>query len=162
MELKETAGSANNRGGDGDAVKIFRKIFILVFGIALCFVLAACAGSGSGGQQGDDAEQSASNASSNTTNNDSNATNNSTEDLSDNILLARGCGKCHDISPLGIKGNGTGPDLANAASDVKARFGVTLEEFIEAPQGTMHAVWGPNPLTADEKQQIIDIINSYE
>jgi len=163
MGPKGNAGSVKNRGGDGVAINKLRKFFIFALSIALCFAVTACSGNGSNNQLEDDSGQSASNTSSNASNNsDSNTADNPAGDLGENILVTKNCGKCHAISPLGIEGNGTGPDLANAASDVKTRFGISLEEFMEDPQGTMYAYLGSKPLTADEKQQIIETIRSYE
>ncbi|WP_017754178.1 hypothetical protein [Calidifontibacillus oryziterrae] len=79
----------------------------------------------------------------------------------DNILVQKGCIQCHDVSPLGIKGNGTGPDLAIAYDDVKNRFGKSLEEFLAEPEGTMSAVFSQTPLNDDEKQAVLSLIKDY-
>ncbi|WP_458414166.1 hypothetical protein ACNQFZ_04530 [Schinkia sp. CFF1] len=79
----------------------------------------------------------------------------------DNILVQKGCIQCHAVSPLGEKGNGTAPDLAIAYDDVTKRFGKSLEEFLNAPEGTMSAVLGSSPLTDDEKEKVISLIKGY-
>ncbi|MEC1718179.1 hypothetical protein [Schinkia azotoformans] len=79
----------------------------------------------------------------------------------DNILVQKGCIGCHAVSPIGAKGNGTAPDLAIAYDDVKNRFGKSLEEFLEEPEGTMSAVFGTSPLTDEEKEKVISIVKEY-
>lgn len=80
---------------------------------------------------------------------------------SDNIFVQKGCVSCHSISPLDIKGNGTGPDFAIAYDDVQKRFGKPLEQFLEQPEGTMSAILSASPLTAEEKQEVIRLMKEY-
>ncbi|MEC1727469.1 hypothetical protein P9233_23275, partial [Schinkia azotoformans] len=75
--------------------------------------------------------------------------------------VQKGCIACHAVSPIGAKGNGTAPDLAIAYDDVKNRFGKSLEEFLEEPEGTMSAVFGTSPLTDEEKEKVISIVKEY-
>ncbi|HHW37703.1 MAG TPA: hypothetical protein GXX18_10765 [Bacillales bacterium] len=79
----------------------------------------------------------------------------------DNILVQKGCIACHAVSPIGVKGNGTAPDLAIAYDDVKNRFGKSLEEFLAEPEGTMSAVFETSPLTDEEKEKVISIVKEY-
>ena len=59
------------------------------------------------------------------------------------LFLAKGCPQCHSISALGVKSpNDIGPDLTLAYEDVQNRFGMTLEEFLPNPTGTMQMVLG--------------------
>ncbi|MDR2035158.1 MAG: hypothetical protein LBP91_00560 [Coriobacteriales bacterium] len=133
-------------------------LFIVVVILSLGAVgqIAGCAASNST----DDAQantQQAANDNDNNANNDNNATN--SEET--NILVKRNCMKCHDISPLGLKGNGTGPDLAGAYTEVNKRFGLTLEEFMDKPEGTMSVILGNSPLSDTEKQEVIEILKGY-
>jgi hypothetical protein len=79
----------------------------------------------------------------------------------DDIFSQKGCVQCHSISPLNIKGNGTGPDFAIVNDDVQKRFGKTLEEFLDEPEGTMSAIFSASPLSAEEKQEVIRLIQEY-
>lgn len=79
----------------------------------------------------------------------------------DNILVQKGCIACHAVSPIGAKGNGTAPDLAIAYDDVNKRFGKSLEEFLNEPEGTMSAVFGSSPLSDDEKAKVIAVLKEY-
>ena len=59
------------------------------------------------------------------------------------FFVQRGCIACHNISIHDIKGLTTiGPDLSIAVEDVKTRFGRTVEDFLDKPQGTMQMVLG--------------------
>ena len=59
------------------------------------------------------------------------------------FFVKRGCIACHSISIHDIKGLTTiGPDLSIAVEDVKTRFGRTVEDFLDKPQGTMQMVLG--------------------
>ena len=59
------------------------------------------------------------------------------------FFVRRGCIACHSISLHNIKGLTTiGPDLTIAVEDVKTRFGRTVEDFLDKPQGTMQMVLG--------------------
>jgi hypothetical protein len=52
-----------------------------------------------------------------------------------------GCTGCHTVSVYGLgKPGATGPDLALAVEDVPRRFGRSLEDFLQAPIGTMGIV----------------------
>jgi hypothetical protein len=65
-----------------------------------------------------------------------------------------GCTACHSISVYDLKSPANvGPDLSIAVEDVKTRFGVTLEQFLEQPTGTMGIVlMAQIPLTPEQKK----------
>lgn len=73
------------------------------------------------------------------------------------FFVKKTCFICHDVSTLGVESaTKIGPDLANAAADVQARFGRTLDDFLNAPTGTMSVVLSTQiHLTADERAQAI-------
>ena len=78
------------------------------------------------------------------------------------IFLAKGCPQCHSISAFEIKSpTDVGPDLAQAATDVQARFGMKLEEFLEHPTGTMMVVLSSQiHLTEVERDSIVAILKA--
>lgn len=67
------------------------------------------------------------------------------------------CFICHDVSTLGIESaTKIGPDLAKAVTDVPARFGRPLDDFLMNPTGTMSVVLATQiHLTADERHEAI-------
>lgn len=76
------------------------------------------------------------------------------------LFLEKGCPQCHSISALGVKSpNDIGPDLALAYSDVQSRFGVTLEQFLPNPTGTMQMVLGQViKLSPVERDSILHVL----
>ena len=73
------------------------------------------------------------------------------------FFVQRGCIGCHSISVRDIKGlTSIGPDLSIAQTDVQKRFGRTLEDFLDTPQGTMQMVLGSLiKLTPEDKTNAI-------
>jgi cytochrome c2 len=67
------------------------------------------------------------------------------------------CFICHDVSTLGIESaTKIGPDLAKAVTDVPARFGRPLDDFLMNPTGTMSVVLATQiHLTTDQRQEAI-------
>jgi len=56
-------------------------------------------------------------------------------------FVEKGCFACHSISVYGVKSySQVGPDLSTAVTDVKSRFGKTIDEFWHEPIGTMMMV----------------------
>lgn len=56
-------------------------------------------------------------------------------------FVESGCTSCHAVSVYGIRNlAATGPDLSLAVEDVPRRFGRSLEDFLQAPSGTMAMV----------------------
>jgi hypothetical protein len=52
-----------------------------------------------------------------------------------------GCFVCHSVSAFGVRSPAQiGPDLSTAVEDVQARFGRTVDDFLNAPTGTMAVV----------------------
>ncbi len=57
------------------------------------------------------------------------------------FFVKKNCFVCHSVSTLGIEAAAQiGPDLALAVTDVQARFGRTIEDFLAKPTGTMEVV----------------------
>ena len=76
------------------------------------------------------------------------------------LFLTKGCPTCHSITAVGIKSSSdVGPDLSIAYEDVRSRFGVSLEEFLPNPTGTMQMVLGQLiKLSPAERDSIIHIL----
>jgi hypothetical protein len=68
-----------------------------------------------------------------------------------------GCTACHSISVYNIWNvTAVGPDLSLAVEDVPHRFGVSLDEFLQAPTGTMAMVLSTRiPLTPEQRVMAI-------
>jgi hypothetical protein len=69
-----------------------------------------------------------------------------------------GCTTCHSITVYGIRNlAATAPDLSVAVEDVPRRFGRTLDDFLQAPTGTMAMVLSSRiPLTPDQRALAIE------
>ncbi|MEP0813492.1 MAG: c-type cytochrome [bacterium] len=76
------------------------------------------------------------------------------------FFVEKTCFICHDVSSLGIESaTKIGPDLAIAVEDAPRRFGVTLDEFLMNPTGTMSVVLSKQiVLTDDEKREAIRLL----
>lgn len=76
------------------------------------------------------------------------------------LFLTKGCPTCHSITAVGIKSStDVGPDLSIAYTDVRSRFGTSLEEFLPNPTGTMQMVLGQLiTLTPVERDSVIHIL----
>lgn len=76
------------------------------------------------------------------------------------LFLSKGCPTCHSVTAVGIKSStDVGPDLSIAYSDVRSRFGESLEEFLPHPTGTMQMVLGQLiQLTPAERDSVIHIL----
>jgi cytochrome c2 len=74
------------------------------------------------------------------------------------FFVRKGCFICHDVSALGIESAAKiGPDLSIAVTDVQARFGKTLEDFLKNPTGTMAVVLSTQiHLSEDERREAVD------
>ena len=64
-----------------------------------------------------------------------------------------GCTACHSISVHNVLNiAAVAPDLSTAVEDVPSRFGVSLDEFLQAPTGTMAMVLSTRiPLTPEQR-----------
>lgn len=77
----------------------------------------------------------------------------------DNIFNTKGCLACHGVEALNLKGGATGPDLSQAFVSVEGKHGKSLEEFLKEPtSAVMSGVIGKNPLTDDERKQVLDLL----
>lgn len=77
----------------------------------------------------------------------------------DNILNKRGCLGCHSVETLNLKGGAVGPDLSQAFVNVEGKHGKSIDEFLKAPtSAVMSGVIGKNPLTDDERKQVLDLL----
>lgn len=77
----------------------------------------------------------------------------------DNILNKKGCLGCHSVEALNIKGGAVGPDLSQAFINVEGKHGKPIEEFLKAPtSAVMSGVIGKNPLTDEERKQVLDLL----
>lgn len=78
--------------------------------------------------------------------------------LEGDIFKQKGCIQCHSVSFYNILGGATGPDLSLAYTDAPKRFGKSLQEFLEKPEGTMGDLL-PQLTTADERKQILQLLS---
>ena len=70
-------------------------------------------------------------------------------------FVQTGCFVCHSISALGVKSPAQiGPDLSTAVEDVQSRFGVTIDQFLANPTGTMSVVLTRQIVLTPEQKQI--------
>lgn len=70
-------------------------------------------------------------------------------------FVKTGCFVCHSISALGVESPAQiGPDLSTAVDDVQSRFGVTIDDFLRAPTGTMSVVLSRQIILSPEEKQI--------
>lgn len=77
----------------------------------------------------------------------------------DNILSQRGCLGCHSVESLNLKGGQVGPDLSHAFVEVEGKHGMPIEEFLKKPDSAvMSGVIGKNPLTDDQRKQVLDLL----
>lgn len=74
------------------------------------------------------------------------------------FFVRKNCFVCHSVSTLGIEAAAQiGPDLALAVTDVQARFGRTLDDFLAKPTGTMDVVLSTMiVLTPEERNEAIE------
>jgi cytochrome c551/c552 len=69
-------------------------------------------------------------------------------------FVQTGCFVCHSISAFGVKSPAQiGPDLSTAVEDVQSRFGVTLDQFLANPTGTMSVVLSRQIVLSPEQKQ---------
>jgi hypothetical protein len=80
------------------------------------------------------------------------------------LFLRKGCPTCHSIAAFGVKSaSDMGPDLGNAAEDVRSRFGVPLEQFLPNPTGTMQMVLSQLiTLRPDERDSVIHLLQRLQ
>src|SRR5262245_44070875 len=68
-------------------------------------------------------------------------------------FVKTGCTECHSVTVYGVLNlAATAPDLSIAVEDVPKRFGRSLDDFFQAPTGTMSMVLSSRiPLTDEER-----------
>jgi cytochrome c551/c552 len=77
----------------------------------------------------------------------------------DNILNKKGCLGCHSVEALNITGGAVGPDLSQSFANVEGKHGKSIDEFLKEPtSAVMSGVIGDNPLTDDERKQVLDLL----
>jgi cbb3-type cytochrome oxidase cytochrome c subunit len=70
-------------------------------------------------------------------------------------FVQTGCFVCHSISVFGVKSPAQiGPDLSMAVEDVQSRFGVTIDQFLANPTGTMSVVLSRQIILTPEQKQV--------
>ena len=77
---------------------------------------------------------------------------------------AKGCTQCHLITSLNVgdpkSTSVIGPDLTNAVTNVPDKYGRSLAEFFNKPQGTMVTVLPGKKLTEQDKAGIVAYLES--
>lgn len=77
----------------------------------------------------------------------------------DNILNKKGCLGCHSVEALNIQGGAVGPDLSQSFANVEGKHGKSIDEFLKEPtSAVMSGVIADNPLTDDERTQVLDLL----
>jgi cytochrome c2 len=70
-------------------------------------------------------------------------------------FVKTGCFVCHSVSALGVKSPAQiGPDLSTAVEDVQSRFGVTVDDFLARPTGTMSVVLSRQIVLSPEEKKV--------
>jgi cbb3-type cytochrome oxidase cytochrome c subunit len=70
-------------------------------------------------------------------------------------FVQTGCFVCHSVSVFGVKAPAQiGPDLSTAVEDVQSRFGRTLDDFLDAPTGTMAVVLSRQIILTPEQKKV--------
>ena len=70
-------------------------------------------------------------------------------------FVSTGCFVCHSISSLRVKSpSDIGPDLSVAVADVQKRFGMTVEQFLANPTGTMSVVLARQIVLTPEQKKV--------
>jgi cytochrome c2 len=70
-------------------------------------------------------------------------------------FVSTGCFVCHSIGALGVKSPAQiGPDLSTAVEDVQSRFGRTVDDFLDAPTGTMSVVLSRQIVLTKEQKAV--------
>ena len=65
------------------------------------------------------------------------------------VLIEHRCTDCHAVVALRLPGLSTvGPDLSSSYSTVPARYGMTLDRFLDQPTGIMTGILGGNAALA--------------
>lgn len=70
-------------------------------------------------------------------------------------FVSTGCFVCHSVASLGIESAAKiGPDLSTAVEDTQSRFGMTVDQFIRNPTGTMSVVLSRQIVLTPEQKEV--------
>ncbi|MCJ7442262.1 MAG: c-type cytochrome [Thermoanaerobaculaceae bacterium] len=70
-------------------------------------------------------------------------------------FVKTGCFVCHSISALGVRSPAQiGPDLSTAVEDTQSRFGLTVDDFLRSPTGTMAVVLSRQIILTPEQKAV--------
>ncbi len=70
-------------------------------------------------------------------------------------FVQTGCFVCHSVSSLGVKSPAQiGPDLSTAVEDTQSRFGMTVDDFMMNPTGTMSVVLSRQIVLDTEQRKV--------
>lgn len=70
-------------------------------------------------------------------------------------FVQTGCFVCHSIAALGVKSPAQiGPDLSTAVEDTQKRFGLTVDDFLRNPTGTMSVVLSRQIILTPEQKAV--------
>ncbi len=77
------------------------------------------------------------------------------------FFVDHGCFVCHSVSSFGVEAAAEiGPDLARARDNIRRRLGITVDQFIQQPVGTMALVFGSQAiLTEEEKIRVTELLH---
>jgi mono/diheme cytochrome c family protein len=81
-----------------------------------------------------------------------------TVSLDTSVFSNNGCIQCHAIPGLNVNGGSTGPDLTFAINNVPNKYGKSLTEFLQQPEGIMAEVLPTKNVTDEEKEQIVELL----
>lgn len=77
------------------------------------------------------------------------------------ILDQKSCLSCHSVEAFGVKDAMSGPDLSDAYVNVEGKHGKPLDEFLKEPtSAVMSSVIAADPLTDEERAQIIEVLKA--
>ena len=77
------------------------------------------------------------------------------------IFVQRGCVQCHSVKALNIQGGAVGPDLSKAYTEVEAKHGIPIEQFLRKPNSAvMSGVLGNKPLTDEEYNAVLTALKA--
>jgi cytochrome c551/c552 len=70
-------------------------------------------------------------------------------------FVQTGCFVCHSVEVFGVKSPAQiGPDLSTAVEDTQSRFGRTVDDFLNAPTGTMAVVLSRQIILTPEQKAV--------
>jgi mono/diheme cytochrome c family protein len=77
------------------------------------------------------------------------------------IFVQRGCVQCHSVKALNIQGGAVGPDLSKAYTEVEAKHGIPIQQFLRKPNSAvMSGVLGNKPLTDEEYNAVLTALKA--